>query len=156
MSVVNQRNCSLMFKTKFSLAHLLVVPFPPRRGNDYAAITQCLSPRVACGAFCSCVTYHRVTPLSFFRKLHEDFCGTYGYASVGVRMCLCMYVPGVRTKGIQNKKCISRKVSYTYPIYVIGKENPVSFFFPHSAYAHAPPYLWHHVRNHLDRVMTGR
>jgi hypothetical protein len=42
-----------------------------------------------------------------------------------------MDVQSVRMKGIQNKTFVSRKLSYTHPVYVIGKENSwKSFFMP--------------------------
>jgi hypothetical protein len=47
-------------------------------------------------------------------------------------------------------------LSYVYPVYVIGKENSESFFFSCPAYAYAPPHFCYHVRDHLDREMTGR
>jgi hypothetical protein len=34
-----------------------------------------------------------------------------------------LVIHGVQMKGIQNKKCISRKLLYTYLVYVIGMEN---------------------------------
>jgi hypothetical protein len=58
--------------------------------------------------------------------------------------------------GIQNKNGISRKkLSFTCPVYVIGKENSESFLSC-PAYAHAPPHFCHHVRNLLEREMAGR
>jgi CRISPR/Cas system-associated protein Cas10 (large subunit of type III CRISPR-Cas system) len=57
-------------------------------------------------------------------------------------------------KGIQNKRNYISE--YTYPVNVIRKNKFLKFFFSCPAYVHVPPHFRHHVRNHLDRKMTGR
>jgi hypothetical protein len=48
-------------------------------------------------------------------------------ANRGISLCVSL-IQGIQMEGIRNKKFISQKLSYVYPVYVIRKENSESFF----------------------------
>jgi hypothetical protein len=65
-----------------------------------------------------------------------------------------MKLQGVRIKGNQSKKFISRKLSYTYPVYVIGKENTESFF--HARLTRMRQLvIFGEISNNVDTTGTG-
>jgi hypothetical protein len=59
-------------------------------------------------------------------------------------------------KGIYNEKklYLGNKLSYTYPVYVIGKENSESFS-SRPAYAHALPHCCHMDRDGWEMDRQG-
>jgi hypothetical protein len=69
----------------------------------------------------------RCTPCAYVLNL---FFNTDAYFKYNYTECL--------DEGYPNKQFISRKLSYTYTVYVFGKVNPESFFFPCPTYAHVP------------------
>jgi hypothetical protein len=58
-------------------------------------------------------------------------------------------------KDIQNKKRISRKLIVIHVSGLCQRKETLKLFSSCPAYAHAPPYFCHQVRNHLDREMAG-
>jgi hypothetical protein len=57
-------------------------------------------------------------------------------------------------KGIQNKKCMSQKLSYTYPVYVFRKKHSESFF--HALLTHMRQLVtFGELSNDVDTTGTG-
>jgi hypothetical protein len=66
------------------------------------------------------------------------------------------HILGVRKKGTQNKKCISRKLTGVHVSDLYHRKGTLWKFFSCLAYAHAQPHFCQHVRNQLDRELARR
>jgi hypothetical protein len=96
----------------------------------------------------------------YLRLLHVT--KNYESMCLGFQRCIQQHIrmecvtTGVRMKGIQNKKFITRKLFVVHVSGLCDRKRKPWKLFSCLAYGHAPPHFCHHVRNHLGRQTTGR